>query len=156
MPADLFDDSRLTAMGLLIEVCQGLIARLHPVVTAQGLSGSDFDTLLRLARSPGRRLRMTDLAAQTSMSTSGVTRIVDRLERSGLVSRSPCAADRRSCFAVLTEAGAEQLAGIMPEHLAVIERWFTGLLTAGQLESLIGALRIVRDAVHPEATAGGR
>ncbi len=90
MAGDRFDDPRLTVMGLLIEVCQGLMARLDPVHAAHGLSGSDFDALIRLARSPGHRLRMTDLAAQTSMSTSGITRIVDRLENAGLVGRTRC------------------------------------------------------------------
>ncbi|MGH3844182.1 MAG: MarR family winged helix-turn-helix transcriptional regulator [Pseudonocardiaceae bacterium] len=154
MTSDRFDDARLTAMGLLIEVVFGLISRLDPVHATHGLSGSDFDTLIRLARSPGRQLRMTDLAAQTSMSTSGITRIVDRLERTRLVCRTRCPSDRRSCFAVLTEAGSQRLAADVPELVAAIERWFTGLLTAEQLDALTAALHIVRDAVHPEATAG--
>ena len=82
MTPDPLDDPRLTAMGLLIEAYQGLTARLDPVHAAHGLSGSDFDTLIRLARSTGRQLRMTDLAAQTSMSTSGITRIVEAALRS--------------------------------------------------------------------------
>ena len=92
MAPDRFDDPRLTVMGLFIEAYQGLIARLDAVHAAHGLSGSDFDALIRLARSPGRQLRMTDLAAQTALSTSGITRIVDRLERAGLISRTRCAA----------------------------------------------------------------
>ncbi len=154
MVADRFDDPRLTAMGLFIEVCQGLIARLDPVHAAHGLSGNDFDTLIRLARSPGQRLRMTDLAAQMSMSTSGITRIVDRLERTGLVCRTRCSADRRSCFTVLTDAGVERLAADVPDTVDAIERWFTGLLTAEQLDAFATALRTVRDTVRPDATAG--
>jgi MarR family 2-MHQ and catechol resistance regulon transcriptional repressor len=130
------------------------MTRLDPVHAAHGLSGSDFDTLIRLARSPGRRLRMTDLAAQTSMSTSGITRIVDRLERAGLICRTRCSADRRSCFAVLTDVGAQRLAADAPDIVAAIERWFTGLLTSEQHDAFIAALHIVRDAVHPDATAG--
>ena len=48
---------------------------------------TDFDVLIRLARSPGQQLRMTDLATQTALSTSGITRVVDRLEKRGLVRR---------------------------------------------------------------------
>jgi len=154
MTGDRFDDPRLTTMGLFIEVHQGLIARLGPVHAAHGLSGSDFDTLIRLARTPGRQLRMTDLAAQTSMSTSGITRIVDRLERAGLVCRTRCAQDRRSCFAALTDAGVERLAADVPDTVYAIERWLTGLLTGEQLVALTDALHTVRAAVHSDATAG--
>jgi MarR family 2-MHQ and catechol resistance regulon transcriptional repressor len=154
MAGDRFDDPRLTAMGLFIEVHQGLTARLDSVHAAHGLSGSDFDTLLRLARSPGQQLRMTDLAAQTSMSTSGITRIVDRLERAGLVCRTRCSADRRSCYTVLTDAGVERLVADVPDTVDALERWFTGLLTAEQLEAFCIALHTVRDAIHPNASSG--
>ena len=59
------DDPRLTAMGLLAEVQAGLTSRLQPVFSAAGLSDIDFETLLRLGRSPRQSLRMSDLAAQT-------------------------------------------------------------------------------------------
>jgi DNA-binding MarR family transcriptional regulator len=124
------------------------------VHAAHELSGSDFDTLIRLARSPGRRLRITDLAAQTSMSTSGITRMADRMERAGLICRTRCSADRRSCFAVLTDAGAKWLAADLPDIVAAIERWFTSLLTSEQHDAFIAALHIMRDAVHPDAAAG--
>ncbi|MFC7590946.1 MarR family winged helix-turn-helix transcriptional regulator [Nonomuraea antimicrobica] len=82
-----FDDPRLTAVGLLAEVHSGLMGRLAPVLNDAGLSEIDFETAIRLARSPHQRLRMSDLAAQIGLSTSGVTRVVDRLEREGLVTR---------------------------------------------------------------------
>ncbi len=109
---------------------------------------------MRLARSPGRQLRMTDLAAQTSLSTSGVTRVVDRMERSGLLCRSACPTDRRSSFAVITDAGLARLNEALPGHLALIEEFITGLLTPGQLDGLLDALRVIRDAANPGATVG--
>lgn len=151
----IFDDPRLTAMGLLAETFIGMQARIMPAVAAAGLSPTDFDALLRLARSPGQRLRMTDLATQTALSTSGVTRVVDRLENRGLVRRESCASDRRGAFAALTEAGRELMTGVVSAHVRDIDRWFTGLLDAGQLDALLGALRILRDQVRPGATAGG-
>ncbi|WP_330250473.1 MarR family transcriptional regulator [Nocardia sp. NBC_00565] len=153
MTADLFDDPRLTTMGLLYEAHEGLHARLEPTWRKHGLSGLDGNALMRLSRSPGRRLRMTDLAAQTNLSTSGVTRLVDRLQRNGFVRRELDSVDRRSAYAVLTAAGAARLARVLPEYIEVIERWFTGLLTTDQLDGLITGLRIIRDAVRPEATA---
>jgi DNA-binding MarR family transcriptional regulator len=152
--AGVFDDPRLTAMGLLAETYAGLQAKFMPSLAGAGLAESDFDVLLRLGRSPGGRLRMTDLATQASLSTSGVTRVVDRLENRGLVGRATCASDRRGSYAVLTDEGQRLLAGVVREHVRDIDRWFTGLLEAGQLDALLSALRILRDEVRPGATAG--
>ncbi|MFI8931576.1 MarR family winged helix-turn-helix transcriptional regulator [Streptomyces sp. NPDC053474] len=151
MDSDVFDDPRLTAAGLFFEAHAGLSAKLAPTLEKSGLSSLDFDALTRLSRSPGRQLRMTDLAAQLSLSTSGVTRVVDRLQRGGLVRRESSPHDRRSTYAVLTSEGAERLQGVLGEHLTEIERWFTGLFTPEQLADLVTNLRTLRDAVHPDA-----
>jgi DNA-binding MarR family transcriptional regulator len=151
-----YDDPRITAMGLLAEAVGGLNARYHAQLAEHGLSPTEFEVLLRLARTAGGKLRMTDLAAQTQLTTSGITRVVDRLERDGLVERSACPTDRRGLFAHITEPGRERLDGVLPGHLDVLERWFTGLLTPDQLDGLLTGLRVVRDAVRPEATAGAR
>lgn len=151
---DPFDDPRLTAMGLFAEVYAGLSSKTSPTLAAAGLSEVDFETLIRLARSPERQLRMSDLAAQTSLSTSGITRVVDRLERDGLVERRACATDRRASYAVLSEAGAERLRAVLPKHIDDIETWFTGLLTENQLADFLETLRMIRNVVRPCATAG--
>ncbi|MBA3281581.1 MAG: MarR family transcriptional regulator [Acidimicrobiia bacterium] len=148
-----FEDPRLTAVGLFIEAYGGLIAELSAVHAAHGLAGTDFDTLLRLARSPERRLRMSDLAAQTALSTSGITRIVDRLERQKLVRREPSTVDRRGCSAVLTEDGYERLAADLPALLDTIQHRLVDPLTPDQLNGLTDALRTLRDAVRPAAAA---
>ncbi|GAA2598361.1 MarR family transcriptional regulator [Actinomadura fulvescens] len=148
-----FDDPRLTAMGLLFEAHGGLVARLEPAWRKGGLSGLDLNALMRLSRSPGQRLRMSDLAAQTSLSTSGVTRLVDRLQRAGLVRRESFPGDRRATYATLTPDGAERLKQVLPDYLDTIERWFTGRLTREQLDGLLTGLRVIRDAVHPDAVA---
>jgi DNA-binding MarR family transcriptional regulator len=153
--AENFDDPRLTAMGLLIEVYEGVTAQLDPIHARHGLSGNDFDILIRLARSAGKRLRMTDLATQASLSTSGITRIVDRLERQGLVRREACPTDRRSSFAVLTDDGESRLRAVLPPLLDQIEASFTGVLGRKRLSALTDALGVVRDTVRPGAVAGG-
>jgi DNA-binding MarR family transcriptional regulator len=149
-------DPRLTAIGLLAETYVGLSARLGCQVAQHGLSMIEFEVLVRLGRSPGGRLRMTDLAAQTSLTASGVTRVVDRLERDGLVGRTACPTDRRSLYAVVTESGHARLEAILPDHLKMIDEWFTGRLDAEQLDNLLAGLRIVRDGVRPGAEAGAR
>ena len=148
------DDPRLTAMGLLAETYAGMQVKFMPALTAAGLTATEFDVLLRLARSPGRRLRMTDLATQAALSTSGVTRVVDRLENRGLAGRESCPSDRRGAFAVVTDPGQELVGDLVQTHVRDIDRWFTGLLTPAQLDALLEALRIVRDEVRPGATAG--
>lgn len=148
------NDPRLTAIGLFAEAYSGLMAKTCRAFADAGLNEIDFETLIRLARSPGQRLRMTDLAAQTNLSTSGVTRVIDRLEREDLVRREGCPTDRRTTYAALTPAGAARLEEIIPTHLEDIERWFTGLLTPEQLEEFLRTLRIIRDVVRPCATAG--
>jgi MarR family transcriptional regulator, 2-MHQ and catechol-resistance regulon repressor len=147
-------DPRLTAMGLLAETFTGLQAKIGPALAEAGLSTTDFDVLLRLGRSAGRQLRMTDLAIQTALSTSGITRVVDRLEHRGLVRRQACASDRRGAFAVLTGDGQRLLTGVVQAHVRDIDRWFTGLLRPDQRDALLTALRILRDEVRPGATAG--
>jgi MarR family transcriptional regulator, 2-MHQ and catechol-resistance regulon repressor len=153
-PDGVFADPRLTAIGLLIETYAGLQAKFAPALSAAGLAATDFDALLRLGRSAGQRLRMTDLATQAALSTSGITRVVDRLEQRGLVTRESCPSDRRGSFAVLTAAGRDLLGGVLEQHVRDIDRWFTGLLTEDQLNALLSALRLVRDEVRPGATAG--
>lgn len=153
MSTDL-DDPRFTAVGLFAEAYTGLTARFASQFEEHRLSAVEFEVLMRLARSPGRRLRMTDLAGQTTLSTSGVTRVVDRMDREGLVCREACPSDRRSSYAVITDAGRQRLDEVLPGHLALVQQWFIGQLSPDQLAGMLGSLRTIRDAVNPCATAG--
>lgn len=154
--AEDLDDVRLTAMGLLIEVHDGLAARTATAFVQHGLSFVEFDVLIRLARSPRHRLRMSDLAAQTSLSTSGATRVVDRLVDRGWVCRDVSPRDRRQAFAVVTDAGAARLEAVLPEVVDAIEWWFTGRLAAAELETFLATLRALRVVVRPDADADSR
>jgi DNA-binding MarR family transcriptional regulator len=148
------DDPRFTAFGLFAEAFTGLTNRFSTQFEEHRLSAVEFEVLMRLARSPGNHLRMTDLAGQTSLSTSGVTRVVDRMDRDGLVGRQACPSDRRSSYAVITEAGLAKLDAVLPGHLELVQQWFIGQLSPGQLDQMLDSLRTIRDAVNPCATAG--
>jgi MarR family 2-MHQ and catechol resistance regulon transcriptional repressor len=148
------NDPRFTAVGLFAEAIMGLNARFAAQFDEHRISPVEFEVLMRLARSPGNRLRMTDLAGQTSLSTSGVTRVVDRMDRDGLVGRQACPSDRRSSYAVITDAGLAKLDEVLPGHLALVQQWFIGQLTPEQLAQMLDSLRTIRDAVNPCATAG--
>jgi DNA-binding MarR family transcriptional regulator len=76
---------------------------------ATGLSWSELEALMRLSISPGRRLKMIDIADQLLASKSGITRLVDRLEANGLISREVPPDNRRVIYGRITEAGLEAL-----------------------------------------------
>jgi len=101
--------------------------------------------LIRLARTPGSELRMSELAAQTSLTPSGLTRSVDRLAEQGLVVRRVCPEDRRGAFAVLTPAGQELMDRAIPDHLAHIDELLRDLFTPEEEETLSLLLRKLRD-----------
>jgi MarR family 2-MHQ and catechol resistance regulon transcriptional repressor len=150
----LLNDGRLTAAGLLFEVSWGLLDRLEPQIGEHGLGRSEFEALLRLARSPEGRLRMTDLAAQTNLSASGLTRLVDRLQARGLVTRQADATDGRGLLAEVTTPGRALVLEVLPGHLDLIQQWYVDALSPEQLAALTDALRAVRSRVRPGAEAG--
>src|SRR3954449_5317887 len=91
---------------------------------AHGLPLSSYEVLINLQAAPDQRLRMADLADRALLSRSGMTRLVDRLERQGLLVRDHCVSDARGCFAVLTDAGRELLARARPTHLEGVRASF--------------------------------
>lgn len=100
------------------------------LVAEQDLSLAAYDVLVQLAEAPERRLRMTELADAVLLSRSGVTRLVDRLERGGLVSRCPVENDGRGVAAQLTDAGLSRLRVASRTHLAGVARHFADRLDA--------------------------
>src|SRR5690606_31831775 len=111
----------------------------------------EFEVMIRLGRSPEHRLRMTELAGQVALTTSGITRVVDRLEREGLVRRQACPEDRRGLWAVLTPEGLERLSAALPGHLALLEQLFTARFPPDEIATLMNRLRDIRDEVNPTA-----
>ena len=126
-------DPRITAIGLLIETVGGLNAKLAVQYAEHDLAPAEFEVLVRIARTPGQALRMSDLAAQTLLTTSGITRVVDRLERDHLVERQACPTDRRGSLAAITSAGLARLDEVLPGHLELVEKWFTSQLSPEDL-----------------------
>jgi DNA-binding MarR family transcriptional regulator len=115
---------------------------------------ASYDVLIQLVEAPDRRLRMTELADRVLLSRSGLTRLVDRLEREGLVRREACETDARGLFAVLTDAGFVRLKTAAPTHLRGIDDYVVSRLDDAELAAL-GALlgRLLPDA-EDEGTCG--
>jgi DNA-binding MarR family transcriptional regulator len=99
-----------------------------------------YDVLLQLAEAPDRRLRMADLAEAVLLSRSGLTRLVDRLEKAGLVRREPSPDDLRGTYTVLTAAGVHRLRAAVPVHVAGIRAHFLDRLDDDRLRALDDAL----------------
>jgi DNA-binding MarR family transcriptional regulator len=106
------------------------------LLAGQRLSLASYDVLVQLSEAPGRRLRMTELADAVLLSRSGVTRLVDRLERSGLVARARVDSDGRGVEAVLTQLGYDRLRAATGTHLAGVARHFAGPLQPDELSAL--------------------
>ena len=149
-------DERLTTVGLLFESAAGLRRLFHRQLDTSGAATSQsFDILIRLARSEDNELRMSELATQASLTPSGLTRAVDRLQQQGLVTRRTCPEDRRGSFAKLTPAGQELMSGAVPEHLAQIERILDELFTPDEEAQLAASLRKLRDYAREQNLAAG-
>lgn len=145
--------TRITLVGLVFEIAQSLQRALLPSIEKDlGQSGLAFQVLVRLARSPGERLRMSDLSAQTGLTPGGLTRAVDRLVDAGLVARTTCAGDRRVVYAELTCPGREQSATLLDRHEREIAAILEGVFNEQDGTRLIQLLERLRDRVHPEAT----
>lgn len=95
-----------------------------------------YDVLVQLHEADDDRLRMQELADAVLLSKSGLTRLVDRMERAGLVAREACPTDRRGTFAVLTDDGRATLRRTAPEHLRGVSEHFAGHLTSDEAKVL--------------------
>lgn len=106
------------------------------LVVEHGLTLSDYEVLLRLARAPDRRMRRVDLSQQVLLTPSGITRLLARLEESGFVRRASCASDARVTYAELTDEGLEKLRDASETHVAGIRKLFAEHFSASELDSL--------------------
>lgn len=91
---------------------------------AHHLPMTSYEVLHHLGEANAGRMRMCELAEQAQLSRSGLTRLVDRLEREGLLERCSCTHDARGSYACLTEVGRERLQAARATHLAVVREQF--------------------------------
>jgi DNA-binding MarR family transcriptional regulator len=142
-------DERITAVGLFIEAHNALMRALEDSQVP-----ANFEILLRLARSDDQRLRMSDLAAQTGLSPSGLSRAVDRLTKDGLVERASCPEDARGAYAQLTAKGNKLTVAAVKRHLDALQANYVDVLSHDERQHLEAVCRTLRDKLNPCATAG--
>lgn len=106
------------------------------LAAAHGIPLSSYEVLLHLSDQPNGWMRMSELAESVLLSRSGLTRLVDRLEREGLVRREACPSDARGQNAVVTDAGRELLGTARRTHLAGVRERFLARFSAGELAQL--------------------
>ena len=125
------------------------LLRTHAAVTRQldrelvqdhGLTINDYEVLLHLSRADERMLRRVDLASRVLLTPSGITRLLDGLERSGLVTKAACRTDARVVYAKLTDKGAKRLEAASDSHLASVRGLFAERFSEEELESLASLL----------------
>lgn len=125
----------------LLRVSRRVLREIDARLDAEQRIGvNEFDVLITLDNAPERRLRMTDLAEAAMLSSGGLTRLVGRLKKRGLVERIPDSSDARGFHAALTEDGSRLLAEARVAHDAVIEELLGAQLTAAEMRSLVRAL----------------
>jgi len=107
----------------------------------EGMSATEYFTLMHLSEVPDRSLRMSDLASAAGLSVSGMTRIVQRLEAQGFVRRTKSSCDGRSWMALLTDAGYQRLSEAWPTHLASVRRHVMDHLCDVDLDAFTVALQ---------------
>jgi DNA-binding MarR family transcriptional regulator len=116
-----------------------------------GLTLNAYEVLLHLAHAPERRMRRVDLAGSILLTASGITRLLDGLERAGYVDRAADENDARVTYAVLTDPGYEKLRAAAPTHVGGIRELFGDRFSRDELETLAELLdRLPSDAVADE------
>jgi DNA-binding MarR family transcriptional regulator len=133
----LIEQASSRAFVALVRAHAAATRRLSAQLSADhGLTLSDYEVLLRLARAPDRRMRRVDIAEQVLLTASGITRLLDGLEQSGFVERASCATDRRVVYAVLTDAGLTKLREASGSHTSQIDELFRASLDDEELDGL--------------------
>ncbi|MDQ3675520.1 MAG: MarR family transcriptional regulator [Actinomycetota bacterium] len=147
-PLRLLTAQELRAWRGLLRVHAALAKALDAELeAAHGLQLSSYEVLMYLADSEDERMRMCDLASSILLSRSGLTRLVDRLAREGLLERVACDDDARGAFAKLTPAGRQKLREARATHLAGVRAMFLDRFTPEELDQMGAAWDRVLEGV---------
>jgi DNA-binding MarR family transcriptional regulator len=114
--------------------------------SAHGLTVNDYEALLLLSRAGPKGMRRVDLAESLQLTASGVTRLLEGLERQGLVKKALCPTDGRVAYAVLTKAGRQKLAKASSSHVAAVQTLFGERYTRAELATLAELLARLQTA----------
>lgn len=143
----LFDERERAAWGGLLRTHALLDRAIEADLRAHdGITHVEFEVLLRLWTAPDGRRRIQDLAADSVLTRSGMSRLVDRLARAGFVARESAPEDGRGSYAVLTDQGRATFEQLAPRHVAQVRELFLGRLSEDEVDTLIRIWRKVTPA----------
>ena len=128
-----------------------LAASDRQLKTDSGLTADDYEVLVRLSESDGRRMRMSDLAASVINSPSRLSQRIDRLSDDGVVERERCADDARVWWVVLTDDGFARLRDAAAGHVEEVRRVFIDRLTPDEIELLAAVLPRLAESLESDA-----
>jgi len=135
---------QMLAFVRLLRAHQAITRELSAdLLRSHGLTLNDYEVLLHLSFAPDRKLRRVDLADRILLTASGVTRLLDGLERSGFVTKSSCATDARVTYAVLTDAGLEKLREAAGAHISGVNALLGQSMSEEQVGQLAELLALV-------------
>ena len=145
---DELSDEQLAAWEAFVFAHAAVMSRIErDMFSAKTISLTWYDVLVALSNAPDQTLRMGELAESLVLSRSGLTRLIDRIERTGLVRREPSPEDGRGAVAILTEAGSEAVEQAWPYYARGITQYFAHKLKSNELRVVTMALERVRDQV---------
>ena len=131
------NERELAAWRGMLRVHSRMVAVLDAELDREhGLPLSSYEVLLQLAEAPAHELRMGELADRLLLSRSGLTRMVDRLCREGLLERASCEDDRRGSYARLTKKGVRRFERARPTHLRGVREHYLSQLDEAEQEAL--------------------
>jgi DNA-binding MarR family transcriptional regulator len=151
----LIDQSR--AVGAWARMLRGHAAMRRSLAARlqrdHGLTINEYEALKLLSRAKGKSMRRVDLAERLQLTASGVTRLLDGLERHGLVTKATCATDARVTYAVVTKSGRRKLEEASRSHVVAISGVFEHCYTRQELATLADLLAKLPGAADEEVGA---
>jgi DNA-binding MarR family transcriptional regulator len=140
--------AEMAAWRTFIETYADLVSAIEHDLAESGLALGDYQVLVYLSEAEERSMRMCDLADRLQLSPSGLTRRLDGLVRTGMVTREPSTVDRRVMMARLTEAGMETLRAAAPGHVDSVRRHLFDHLDEGQVDALTSIFTAIRGGLE--------
>ena len=110
----------------------------------------EFEILLRLSWMENQRMRIQDLAAQSLLTRSGVSRAISRLEEAGLVAREEASEDRRGSYAMLTKEGVKRFQNAIQPHVAFVKENFLNLFSEQELKQMAKFWKRLQESQNSE------
>lgn len=129
-----------------LNACARINEQLNADLRPHNLDLNEYEVLVVLSESPGRSIRMSQLAEGSNQSRSRLTHTVNRMEAEGLIVRETAAHDRRGVIARLTDKGFELLKTAAPDHVASVRRVLIDPIAEDDWEGLGRAMQAVLDA----------